>query len=116
MDLNHRPPGPEPGALARLRYAPTTRTRARDRTPEWKIQNSIALCLGLERGELGTDRGLKGICAARRREGRDISPDTFAPVAGSRFQPTFTDGSAEAVDAVAEAKAGAFGIMIHARK
>ena len=22
MDLNHRPPGPEPGALARLRYAP----------------------------------------------------------------------------------------------
>ena len=23
MDLNHRPPGPEPGALARLRYAPT---------------------------------------------------------------------------------------------
>ena len=22
-DLNHRPPGPEPGALARLRYAPT---------------------------------------------------------------------------------------------
>ena len=29
VDLNHRPPGPEPGALARLRYAPTTRTRAR---------------------------------------------------------------------------------------
>ena len=25
MDLNHRPPGPEPGALARLRYAPTVR-------------------------------------------------------------------------------------------
>src|ERR1700728_3780897 len=24
VDLNHRPPGPEPGALARLRYAPTT--------------------------------------------------------------------------------------------
>ena len=23
VDLNHRPPGPEPGALARLRYAPT---------------------------------------------------------------------------------------------
>jgi hypothetical protein len=22
-DLNRRPPGPEPGALARLRYAPT---------------------------------------------------------------------------------------------
>src|ERR1700728_2029581 len=22
VDLNHRPPGPEPGALARLRYAP----------------------------------------------------------------------------------------------
>jgi hypothetical protein len=28
VDLNHRPPGPEPGALARLRYAPTTRTQA----------------------------------------------------------------------------------------
>ena len=27
MDLNHRPPGPEPGALARLRYAPTDRPR-----------------------------------------------------------------------------------------
>ena len=24
MDLNHRPPGPEPGALARLRYAPNS--------------------------------------------------------------------------------------------
>ena len=29
VDLNHRPPGPEPGALARLRYAPTAGTRAR---------------------------------------------------------------------------------------
>src|ERR1700730_14651786 len=27
MDLNHRPPGPEPGALARLRYAPTEHAR-----------------------------------------------------------------------------------------
>ena len=27
MDLNHRPPGPEPGALARLRYAPTDAPR-----------------------------------------------------------------------------------------
>jgi hypothetical protein len=27
MDLNHRPPGPEPGALARLRYAPTVSCR-----------------------------------------------------------------------------------------
>jgi hypothetical protein len=27
MDLNHRPPGPEPGALARLRYAPTDTLR-----------------------------------------------------------------------------------------
>src|SRR5258705_4843712 len=25
VDLNHRPPGPEPGALARLRYAPKNR-------------------------------------------------------------------------------------------
>src|SRR5271167_1233121 len=23
VDLNHRPPGPEPGAITRLRYAPT---------------------------------------------------------------------------------------------
>src|SRR5438105_3807450 len=30
MDLNHRPPGPEPGALARLRYAPTGPLRAKD--------------------------------------------------------------------------------------
>jgi hypothetical protein len=28
MDLNHRPPGPEPGALARLRYAPTVCAQA----------------------------------------------------------------------------------------
>src|SRR5216684_2697035 len=28
MDLNHRPPGPEPGALARLRYAPTDLLRS----------------------------------------------------------------------------------------
>src|SRR5260370_26443871 len=27
MDLNHRPPGPEPGALARLRYAPSDKLR-----------------------------------------------------------------------------------------
>src|SRR6201987_3040795 len=27
VDLNHRPPGPEPGALARLRYAPTVSMR-----------------------------------------------------------------------------------------
>src|ERR1700676_5323075 len=27
MDLNHRPPGPEPGALARLLYAPTDKLR-----------------------------------------------------------------------------------------
>src|SRR6266705_4654879 len=27
MDLNHRPPGPEPRALARLRYAPTDKLR-----------------------------------------------------------------------------------------
>jgi hypothetical protein len=30
MDLNHRPPGPEPGALARLRYAPTMRSGLSD--------------------------------------------------------------------------------------
>src|SRR6202051_4366026 len=43
-DLNLRPPGPEPGALARLRYAPTTRTRARQKKrPEWNFQNNIAL-------------------------------------------------------------------------
>ena len=41
-DLNLRPPGPEPGALARLRYAPTADIRARKLSPEWKIQNSIA--------------------------------------------------------------------------
>ena len=33
MDLNHRPPGPEPGALARLRYAPTGPLRAKDSFP-----------------------------------------------------------------------------------
>ena len=27
VDLNHRPPGPEPGALARLRYAPTDKLK-----------------------------------------------------------------------------------------
>jgi hypothetical protein len=31
MDLNHRPPGPEPGALARLRYAPTEHARPHQR-------------------------------------------------------------------------------------
>src|SRR5215467_13011889 len=30
MDLNHRPPGPEPGALARLRYAPTWAKQERE--------------------------------------------------------------------------------------
>jgi hypothetical protein len=49
VDLNHRPPGPEPGALARLRYAPTVRTRARIERAEWKIQNSIAVHRSLER-------------------------------------------------------------------
>src|SRR5437879_295682 len=32
-DLNLRPPGPEPGALARLRYAPTVRQNAGKRPP-----------------------------------------------------------------------------------
>ena len=32
MDLNHRPPGPEPGALARLRYAPTEALRRKKRS------------------------------------------------------------------------------------
>ena len=27
VDLNHRPPGPEPGALARLSHAPTLYTQ-----------------------------------------------------------------------------------------
>src|ERR1700675_1603313 len=32
-DLNLRPPGPEPGALARLRYAPTVKQYAGKKTP-----------------------------------------------------------------------------------
>src|SRR5580658_2088872 len=34
MDLNHRPPGPEPGALARLRYAPTVYAQAAQNSRE----------------------------------------------------------------------------------
>jgi uncharacterized protein YqeY len=55
--LNHRPPGPEPGALARLRYAPTKRTQARQRKrPEWNVQNSIALRLSLELAVVASSR------------------------------------------------------------
>ncbi len=52
MDLNHRPPGPEPGALARLRYAPTD-CRSKKETPlertqriaqlDWPIHVSLRL-------------------------------------------------------------------------
>jgi hypothetical protein len=47
MDLNHRPPGPEPGALARLRYAPTNIecTRRITRTPG-KNKNTTRRCAG----------------------------------------------------------------------
>src|SRR5260370_13732028 len=41
MDLNHRPPGPEPGALARLRYAPTD-TLGRIVPPKRDSQINIA--------------------------------------------------------------------------
>jgi hypothetical protein len=41
MDLNHRPPGPEPGALARLRYAPTDTLRPNFR-PKQDSQINIA--------------------------------------------------------------------------
>src|SRR5580658_2651635 len=34
MDLNHRPPGPEPGALARLRYAPTVHAQVAQNSRE----------------------------------------------------------------------------------
>jgi hypothetical protein len=37
VDLNHRPPGPEPGAITRLRYAPTACVSSND-----------ALCAGLK--------------------------------------------------------------------
>ncbi len=52
MDLNHRPPGPEPGALARLRYAPTdtlrriTAIQADSQiniAPRWRLLNSVTL-------------------------------------------------------------------------
>ena len=46
MDLNHRPPGPEPGALARLRYAPTDTLR-RDSLPKLELQISTAMTRGL---------------------------------------------------------------------
>jgi hypothetical protein len=42
VDLNHRPPGPEPGALARLRYAPTIRSDA-CLVPKREYQINIAL-------------------------------------------------------------------------
>jgi hypothetical protein len=42
MDLNHRPPGPEPGALARLRYAPTDMLRPNFGNPSGDLQISIA--------------------------------------------------------------------------
>ena len=46
MDLNHRPPGPEPGALARLRYAPTRRmTLGENVRPKGDHQINIALRL-----------------------------------------------------------------------
>ncbi len=41
-DLNLRPPGPEPGALARLRYAPTTALGHTQKQPEWNPKNNIA--------------------------------------------------------------------------
>jgi hypothetical protein len=47
MDLNHRPPGPEPGALARLRYAPTGQLRAKGSSQaELQISTATSLRLG----------------------------------------------------------------------
>src|SRR5712664_464658 len=48
MDLNHRPPGPEPGALARLRYAPTDMLR-RILLPKRDYQINIAHRSSLQR-------------------------------------------------------------------
>src|SRR3989441_8559846 len=39
VDLNHRPPGPEPGALTGLRYAPNAPRRTR--TPSLLIRSHV---------------------------------------------------------------------------
>src|SRR5271165_641373 len=36
LDLNQRPPGPEPGALARLRYAPTVHANRNSSCVDYK--------------------------------------------------------------------------------
>ena len=48
MDLNHRPPGPEPGALARLRYAPTD-CRSKKETPLERTQKNSTAPFGHSR-------------------------------------------------------------------
>jgi hypothetical protein len=48
MDLNHRPPGPEPGALARLRYAPTD-CGSKKETPLERTQKNSTARLGHSR-------------------------------------------------------------------
>ena len=48
MDLNHRPPGPEPGALARLRYAPTD-CRSKKETPLERTQKNSTARFGHSR-------------------------------------------------------------------
>jgi hypothetical protein len=56
VDLNHRPPGPEPGALARLRYAPNLNNVGhqftwvhpeRQHTMSLRIANQIQLAMML---------------------------------------------------------------------
>src|SRR6266436_3518131 len=50
MDLNHRPPGPEPGALARLRYSPTALCYSLQ--PKRDYQINIAPRPGLDESQL----------------------------------------------------------------
>src|SRR5579859_7452610 len=62
-DLNLRPPGPEPGALARLRYAPTVR-HLRARNTHRDTKNST----GYEGRPANVSRACTGVSCTEERQ------------------------------------------------
>jgi hypothetical protein len=70
MDLNHRPPGPEPGALARLRYAPTAALILQTKRED-----------SLTQGTVGAERRftLKKARAKKKPPGNLVSRGVYQP-------------------------------------
>src|ERR1700736_1003925 len=66
-DLNLRPPGPEPGALARLRYAPTEPAR-----PHQRLERNHNISIAAQHEPAGVNTAAEHLVAQRNLPSRQI--------------------------------------------